>query len=68
MTPIKDIPGFNRDIQGIENDDKIRRARSEKSHQDQELKKVKIYQNLLIERTELKFLQKDRTLYLKKRI
>ena len=41
MTPIKDIPGFNRDIQGIENDDKIRRVRSEKSRQDRELKKGK---------------------------
>ena len=39
MTPIKDISGFDRDIQGIENDDKIRRVKSEKSHQDQELKK-----------------------------
>ena len=39
MTPIKDIPGFNRDTQGIENDDKIRRVRSKKSHQDRELKK-----------------------------
>ena len=39
MTPIKDISGFNRDIQGVENDDKIRRARSERSRQDQELKK-----------------------------
>ena len=42
MTPIKDIPGFNRDIQGLENDTKVRRARSEKSHQDQELKKGEI--------------------------
>jgi len=39
MTPIKDISDFNRDIQGLENDDKIRRARSEKSLQNQELKK-----------------------------
>ena len=39
MTPIKDISDFNRDIQGLKNDDKIRRARSEKPHQDQDLKK-----------------------------
>ena len=39
MTPIKDISGFNRDIQGVEGDDKIRRARTERSRQDQELKK-----------------------------
>ena len=39
MTPIKDISGFDRDIQGIENDDKIRRVRSKKSRQDRELKK-----------------------------
>ena len=39
MTPIKDISGFDRDIQGVEGDDKIRRARTERSRQDQELKK-----------------------------
>ena len=39
MTPIKDISGFNRDLQSIEIEDKIRRVKSKKSHRTQNSKK-----------------------------
>ncbi len=41
MTPIKDISGFNRDLQGIENEERIRRVKSEKSQRTQDSKKSK---------------------------
>ena len=33
MTPLKDITGFDRNIQGVENDEKIRRVKSTKNSQ-----------------------------------
>ena len=41
MTPLKDISGLNRPLQGIEGEEKARRVRSAKAPQTTESKNVK---------------------------